>query len=379
MIDWTCEDDIFYHQSQQKLNTILTSEGKMYHYTTVDVLQKIVSSRLIFATHINFMNDWQEYVLGYKKLTEAIKVAIEKNANSLECIRGEDKKYLLSILFDDCLNVTSYYENEKIKGFKEYRECLLPEVYSVSFCSSIDSLNQWGMYAKECGVAIEFDFQNFVLCDASLTNEDDYEEEDWQQIKYFRYNCPHKINYNENSLQSEMNTQINEVLRELANPKFVERFPTVNPKSYLLQEVIKLYSMVPYFKLDKFKGEDEIRLAFMRLKKTVYDKKEDEYKEFVTPVFYRENNHILKPYIKIGWEPTEEKYRNTYPIKRIMVGPGNNQEAVFRGIIHFIENQDKNVIPYDGKFPKFTQPFIGESYKTGNGVYIQKSSIPFIF
>lgn len=379
MIDLTCDNDIFYHQTQEKLNKILPSDSSMFHYTSVDVLQKIISNGYMFATHINFMNDWEEYILGYKELTKAIKNAVRTNSASMEILKEEDKEYLLSILSDECLNVTNYFEINKIKGFMEYREFLLPEVYSISFCSSRDSLNQWSMYAKESGVAIEFDFSDFVLCDASLKEHDVYREEDWQQIKYYRYNKPHKIYYDDKELKSKMNEQVNEVIRELANPDFMKKFPTIRPTSYLLQEIIKLYAIVPFFKFEKFKGEEETRLAFMRLNKVIYNKKSKKHEEFLTQVFYRDVKHVLKPYIKIGWEPKEEKYKKSYPIKRIIVGPGSNQEAVFRGIIHFVENQSDKIIPCSDSRLKFKNPFVGDIYKTGNGIYIQKSEIPFIF
>lgn len=379
MIDYTTYDeDIFYHQTQKKLNDILSEEEKMYHYTSVSVLQQIIQNKCLFATHINFMNDWQEYTVGYDKLTKAIKKAVEENGASMEGLEEEDKKYLFSILYDCCLDVTRYNKMNRVYGNMEYRECMMPEVYSISFCQKGDLLNQWAMYAKESGVAIEFNFRDFVLCDASLKNEADYDKEDWQQIKYFRYNRPHKVSYDEKGMQITINQQINEVIRELSNPDFRKKYPTVKPTSYLIQEIAKLYALAPFFKVDNFKGEEETRLTFMRLNKVI-SMSSGEYHEFRTHLFHREVNHILKPYIKVGWEPRDEKDKNQFPIKRIIVGPGNNQEAVFRGIIHFIEYQGRDIIPCNSSSKPFGEPIVHHIYKTGNGIYIEKSEVPFIF
>lgn len=379
MINYSIYDeDIFYHQTQRKLNSILSDEDIMFHYTSIDALRQIVSNQCLFATHINFMNDWQEYTVGYEKLTKAIKEAITNHIDVMSAVSEEEKKYIFNIIYDQCLNVTNYSNMKKIKGNMEYRECMMPEVYSVSFCSSRDLLNQWSMYAKESGVAIGFDFHDFVLCDASLTNEEMYEEEDWQQIKYFRYNKPHKVSYSEQDMQIKIDEQVNEVIRELVNPGFMAKYPTIKPTSYLIQEIAKLYAMVPFFKVDKFKGEEEIRLAFMRLNKVVTNM-DGSYREYRTKVFHRESNHVLKPYIKIGWEAQDSSKADETPIKRIVVGPGSNQEAVFRGIIHFIESQDKNVIPCKEGHEPFMESLVDNVYKTGNGIYIQKSTVPFIF
>lgn len=379
MIDYsTYDEDIFYHQTQKRLNDILPEEERMYHYTSVSVLQQIIQNKCLFATHINFMNDWQEYTVGYERLTSEIKKAIRGNEDSLSNLEKTDKEYLFNILYDGCLDVTSYNKMNKEHGNMEYRECMMPEVFSISFCAQGDLLNQWSMYAKESGVAIEFNFKNFVMCDASLKNENDYEKEDWQQIKYYRYNRPHKVSYDSKNMQKTIEYQVNEVIRELSNPAFVDRYPTVKPTSYLIQEIAKLYSLVPFFKVDSFKGEEETRLAFMRLNKVITFK-DGKYGEFQTELFHREANHVLKPYIKIGWEPKAKEFSNTYPIKRIIVGPGSNQEAVFRGIIHFLENQLIDIIPCENRCKSFSEPLVNNIYKTGNGIYIQKSGVPFIF
>lgn len=378
MFDEKYKSDLFYHECQAWLNEILEIPQKMYHYTSVEVLQNIIQGRCMYATHINFMNDWEEYQLGYRILTKEIKKAIESYRTDFEkTIGSENLEAILGYFNDECLDVMTYSQIKQMDKFKEFRTLTIPEVYSVSFCKEKDLLSQWVIYAKESGVAIEFDFSDFVFCDASLDEREmsEYDKEDWQTIKYFRNNRPHIIKYNEQDILDKLNEQIIEVVRMIKNPQFATSEEIVRPVT-LLRRMTELYSIVPYCKLDKFMAESEIRVAFMRLENWVKKGGEGKGSMYQTEVFYRTANKVLKPYLKIGWEARKQ---GIYPIKRVIVGPGENQEAVFRGLIHFIENQNKNVIPnVKGKMP-FSEPIVGDSYMTCKGIIIQKSNIPYIF
>lgn len=378
MFDRKCKSDLFYHECQAWLNKVLETPQKMYHYTSVEVLQNIIQGKCMYATHVNFMNDWEEYQLGYRVLTKEIKKAIENYRSDFESTIGDDNlDAILNYFNDECLNVMTYSQIKQMDKFREFRTLTIPEVYSISFCKEKDLLSQWVIYAKESGVAIEFDFSDFVFCDASLdeSEEGEYDEEDWQTIKYFRNNRPHIVKYNDKDILDKLQEQITEVVRMVKNPQFASSEEIVRPVT-LLRRMTELYSIVPYCKLDKFMAESEIRVAFMRLENWITKKGESKGGMYKTKVFYRTANKVLKPYLKIGWEAQKQ---DVYPIKKVIVGPGENQEAVFRGLIHFIENQDKDVIPNaKGKTP-FSEPVVGDSYMTCKGIIIQKSNIPYIF
>lgn len=376
MFKKTYKSELFYHQCQERLNSILESPQQMYHYTNIEALKSIIEGRCMYATHINFMNDWEEYEMGYQVLTNKIKVAIENYRKDFEDKIGvanlaEIEKYFCN----ECLNVTTYSMIEQRSKFREFRACTIPEVYTISFCKEKDLLSQWAIYAKETGVAIEFDFSNFVFTDATLAEKDEeyYKEDDWQEIKYYRYNKPHTINYSNQEMDEMLHDQITEVVRLIKDPDFAKD-ELIRRPVLLVRKMTELYSIVPYCKLDKFKAESEIRVAFMRIEdwlKCENNKQEGIHK---TKVFYRTANHVLKPFLRIGWEAM---IPNEYPIKKIIIGPGKNQEVVFRGLIHFIENQDNSIIP--NKDIPFTKPMVNGSYLTCKGITIQKSNIPYIF
>lgn len=378
MFDRKWKSELFYHECQEWLNSILETPQKMYHYTSVEVLKSIIQGKCMYATHISFMNDWEEYRVGYRILTKEIKNSIEKYRNDFESIIGAGNlDTILSYFSDECLNIMTYSQIYQMEKFKDFRALTMPEVYTISFCKEKDLLSQWAIYAKESGVAIEFDFSDFVFCDASLKDAEEsvYNKEDWQTIKYYRNNRPHTINYSNQEMLDKLQEQVREVVRMIKNPKFASNEEIARPVT-LLRRMTELYSIVPYCKLDKFKAENEIRAAFMRLEDWVTKVGEKEGNSYKTKVFYRTANNVLKPYLKIGWEAQKT---GAYPIKKILIGPGENQEAVFKGVIHFIENQDTEVIPdYKGKVP-FSEPMVDNSYMTCKGIIIQKSNIPYIF
>ena len=369
---------LFYHESQKWLNTVLDIPQTMYHYTSVEVLKSIIEKQCMYATHINFLNDWEEYQMGYKILTEQIKESIEKYRDDFDNIIGKEHLNLvLSYFNDECLNVTTYNTINQLKKYREFREMIKPEVYSISFCKEKDLLSQWAIYAKESGVAIEFDFTDVVFTDASLekTEKEKYPSKNWQEMKYFRYNRPHSMNYSNQELLELLHGEITEIVRTIKSPNWMTNNEIYRP-TMLFRKLTALYNLVPYCKMDKFRAENEVRIAFMCLEDYFKKKEDNEDKIHKTKVSYRVANSVTKPYLKIGWEALKP---NIYPIKKIIVGPGKNQEAVFRGIIHFVENQDEEIIPNQlGKMP-FSEPMVEECYKTCKGILIQKSNIPYIF
>lgn len=378
MFDQFYRETLFYHQCQKNLNSILETPKIMYHYTSAEVLKSIIEGKCMYATHINFMNDWEEYKVGYETLTREIKCAVERHrADFEEKIGTRNLEIILEYFGEKCLDVTTYNSMSHRKKFEEYRACAMPEVYTISFCKEKDLLSQWAIYAKESGVAIEFDFTDFVFCDASLdeAEREKYTDSQWQEIKYYRNNHPHTISYSNQEMIEKLQQQIIEVVRLIKDPDFGAD-ETIRRPTTLVRKIAELYSIVPYCKLDKFEAESEIRAAFMRLGYRI-DKVEDrEAYNYQTSVFYRTANHVLKPFLKIGWE---SKIPKLYPIKRIIVGPGNNQEVVFRGLIHFIENQKEDVIPNYKDWEAFSRPMVNETYMTCKGIIIEKSNIPYIF
>ncbi|MDE5590026.1 MAG: hypothetical protein K2J60_12970 [Acetatifactor sp.] len=101
--------------------------GILYYYTTAETMKYILTQGDIYATHISYLNDLEEYVNGLRELREIF-------ANREQ---GDGKP--ANIINDDI------YE-------EAIRE--IPQIYSISFSKEADLLSQWYMYARESGVRL---------------------------------------------------------------------------------------------------------------------------------------------------------------------------------------------------------------------------------
>ena len=116
---------------------------KLYHYTSVETLKKMLSSSIcaddesslqflnFYATHIKFLDDKQEFILYTNKLKEYVtKYALEQ------------KQHILSDIEIETLNKLCY-----------------PNFYTTSLTDSCENSYMWREYGNNnLGVCIEFDF-----------------------------------------------------------------------------------------------------------------------------------------------------------------------------------------------------------------------------
>ena len=313
----------------------------LYYYTTVETFQKIAETGSIFASHIKRMNDWKEFDLGAdivldkmaekinhrmhdakeqsilstELLTEEAMAALKKTQR--EQINALPNYYRLPFLKDalhGCGRCYRYIENGAIKIYRfgdngEYgMDYAFPELYSISFTDQADLLSQWKMYAKESGVAIEFDFAEKGK-DLSFLQEVIIDGKD---CKDFPVPCtyPRSVKYD----LDETEDQIEDAL-----------------------DLKKIFSDVPYYKDNGFRQESEARLVFRPFKKLqggscVRSK-----------LGYRTSNHLLIPYLVIYCAETNNHSKLGWPIVSLTVGPGHNQDMVFDSLVHFMEYGDIKV------------------------------------
>ncbi len=99
----------------------------VYHYTTLDCFESILSSKSFWLSHISVLNDLGELEYGANFICD-----------KLSKYNGIDKR-LIS------------YARDIIVAYKKFNICI------GSFCSEKDLLSQWRTYGNEgCGVAIGF-------------------------------------------------------------------------------------------------------------------------------------------------------------------------------------------------------------------------------
>ena len=117
---------------------------------------------------------------------------------------------------------------------------------------------------------------------------------------------------------------------------------------------------IPYCKNESFKEEKESRLVFYTLSNDIgYD----------IPIKYYMSSGIIKPTIDVQFFPMDPS-KNI--VERFIVGPGQDQELIFNALIHMF---DKKPFKYEETLS--IDKSTNQLHKCENGIFIEKSKIPF--
>lgn len=221
----------------------------------------------------------------------------------------------------------------KKNGFEA--DGLSDDMYSISFCGNEDLLSQWKWYGRNSGIAISFDMSNikykYYDVEKGLSDEDIHTK-------------PLPVKYTDSKKNSYFR-EINKQCRDLH----------LNQKSKLFRSNL----FIPFCKNEGFAEERESRLIFYAV-----DGSSSGIKPF--DIKYIPYGNMLKPTLHVTFRAIDE---SKGIVKRLTVGPGQDQELVYLALIHIL----------GGELP------IGENDRSAksdgelvlNGVTIRKSSIPF--
>lgn len=279
---------------QDAVNTI-------FHYTTTEVFDKIITNATFRASNIFYLNDSKEYVYGVEKLKEKI----------------------------DDNNLRKLVDNISKSDGKSF-----PGLYTISFSKEADSLHQWITYSKESGVAMELDYNLLQKNDESkkiwLLKQDIEECEeggflDASIIKPLKY-IP------ENSKVEDFN--------RIWDDLFKEEDETPEGKNKEIVQEITLRMLASHIKSEDFKSEAEVRIATFPM---ILDKN-------CTKLNYFHTKGILRPYIDISFGCEEKNaFVKKLPIKSVVVGPSGRQQMVFDSVVHRMIYGKNSVYQYELK------------------------------
>lgn len=277
----------------------------IYHYTSVEGLHGIITSRSLWMTDFSYMND-------SKEIQHGIKVA----RNVLAEFRAEDldprKKKVMESWFDVL--------NKPIP----YRICI------ACFCDDDgDSLSQWRAYGgKHVGVSIGFKFDHSYFKQGISTrlNRVVYKEDQQRKmLANFFHICALISDWDEEKYISNMKS------RKINGGKEDE------PENLLTN----LYGHLIFFKNEAFLDEREVRW--------VYSEDPESYETLgikLAPKQFRIIGNQLIPYVtsrdieeiyeQLSDVRSEKEHRNL-PITEIVVGPQENPELVRIGIREFMD------------------------------------------
>lgn len=264
-------------------------------------MSKILQNGNIWATNLDYMNDSREYLNGISEIRKLVTKS----------------------------NITVKWFESRHKQ-KEYEECPLQEIfseqngkerenmssrYTVSFCRKKDLLSQWTTYAKESGVCLEMVFEPDKASKYLLYQKDQKDSDirtiivnnKLKEIYYFTEERIDKQKYQETA---------EKILADLFGK---------NAENLDSESLIERWAEISIFvKQYDFYQEEEMRLAFDTM--TINSETGEQPR-----IGYRIDKHVMKPYLDV-------QCKNGWPITSVMVGPGYNQDVVFKSIKFFLDH-----------------------------------------
>ena len=308
---------------------------KLYHYASIDAAKSILThddqKYVMWASHLSFLNDWEEFENGENLIREELKRFLKKNLNSAYYEQNSEfKKYV-----EEFIKKTRRADQDIV--IKE-NVIFDRNIFIICFCMEKNSLNQWKYYGKDSGVALEFDLSNCQYGGMIIDNKD----------KVIRSN-PYRVIYDD--------AEKKQILRRLIQKMYTSFLDKDNEdrERNLGIELGNIYGLCPLFKHADFKDEKECRLMFRPL----YNSNQEDIRKLVK---YRKRDKILLPYMEIGLGKTD----NTPLITNIYIGPGENQDIIYRSMRHFAL--------YQGIFDQY---MVGEKGIQEVSNHIWKSKTPF--
>lgn len=191
--------------------------GPFYHYTSIDALLGIVTSRVLWATNVYFLNDATESRLGLEMFQASVMSALETSSG----IEREFWDFVRPAL-------THRMEHESA-------------VYVLCFSAQKDQLSQWRGYTPH-GKGVCIGFSSGLLVDRMTAQE-------WE-FQPCRYSSDSQLGYVEAVLQRMRREVLAEPLPKDRRRHFQEVFKNVLP------DVLKVASFI---KSAAFKEEQEWR------------------------------------------------------------------------------------------------------------------------
>lgn len=325
------------NQSYKKF--VVPPKAKFYHYASIDAVKSMLQHDnqiyTMWASHLSFLNDSEEFDNG----ENLIFTVLEEYIQSSMCNAKKNDNVAFKKIVEKFLDAARKADKDiSVDGEILFNR----NIYILCFCMEGNSLNQWKYYGKESGIALEF---NLKKCNFSGINCDSYD---------IPVNIsPYKVIYKEDVKVSILKNMIDKAYQLFLNGDD-------DRERNLLHDLAKVYALCPLFKHKDFSDENECRLIFRPL----YSPQGTEDVRTLTK--YRNRGGILLPYMEIKIQTIE---KCTEPvIKNIIIGPGENQELLYKSMRHFVI--------HTGVFDKYMK----EDYSNVQDVldsHIIKSDTPF--
>lgn len=307
--------------------TIFNSQihkGSCFHYTSIDgfllMMEDIREKKCyIFPGHTRYQNDIQELSEGVSYIKQSIS------------------------------QITDEQVAERIQ---ENLNELDNNIYISCFSSDRDLLEQWKYYGSNCGLSIEFDFEQCEgffnseqishsrdlfkydisqkSCNKGTTSKcDTFLNFDMEPRDISKNKCGHtrggisltpvEVLYGDEEKNATMENMLGNNI-ESNMSKLSLYSSSLNKKAYV---DCAISTFIPICKNHYFAHEKEARLLF--------------FPDIDAKIKYRKKNSRILPYLKCV---VVNKDESKYPILSVTVGPGNNQNIIFNAVINILEGND---------------------------------------
>lgn len=274
----------------------------IYHYTTLDGFISILENRDFWISNINFMNDSREFIDGKNMFIKYL-----KNKTSQDTEHAEFYNELENIVNSD--SSTGFYNIDR------------NDIFALSFCDKGDLLTQWQVYGKN-GIAIGFENELTTYNAMTFMNEERY-------IETIKHTDPNKILPNNEIKMVLHNVIYKEDLKIKIFSNIIDKakyfLDSLGEKIYeqLLQDVTDaLFTVFPLMKDINFEHEREKRFLY-----PVRDEN----------IHFRNRNGIILPYIKMKILDVNCRPHIKFPVKEIVIAPGDRQEYIATSVKYFLQ------------------------------------------
>lgn len=250
----------------------------LFHYTNAIGLQGIINSGELWATHILYLNDAQEFRFA----SRVIKAVFEQRVNAQTGPLRDN----LGKLRDAYHSYISIQES-------------IADPFAVCFCAEGNLLSQWRAYAAN-GEGFAIEFEPKMLLDKALESDPEMPEgAKLLQIVYDEQRQQDLVRRAIDSLIAAMDTNDHERVLDRAPLMFAE--------------------MSLCFKHNAFNEEKEWRLVFMRRSAPFLNVRISDGKLVPYTFFQISDRDTRPPYVSITHGPTLES-RNTTNALKLLLG-----------------------------------------------------------
>ena len=306
----------------------------LYHYTDAGGLYGILQKEQLWATHVTYLNDSQEFLLGMDLIDAQLDKLVSPPPAELQNATAPTPSDLLAAL--------PLAANRGLKQqFRVLSEILLKEAGPFVACLSAtrDQLSQWRGYGAGGGYAIRFDtkaFQQHLYAHAAgikLTTEGIFalpiQKRELGKVIYQAAEAIPFINEQIELLISQFGAFVtNTLLRTENRPEHPDR----EGQSLLGPGIAELLGLATRLKHEGFKEEHEYRIV-----------------TFCPPEFFSPSDIGLIPRVIIDFDPS--------CLKEVMIGPGQHMDTRKSSVRTFLDHH-KDRYP-DVTVSRSETPFTG--------------------